>query len=111
MLFVTFTYAERLWNPCIKDLHTLHASSLNLRNQIEDLHIHIIELIQIDLVTCVRYYDHKTCCVRKLITKDHYFLAIYIIIEFQNRGNKHDHGLLWMKNAPMYEVHTNEKIE
>jgi len=31
--------------------------------------------------------------------------------EFQNCGNEHDHGLLWIKNAPMYVVHTNEEIE
>ncbi len=46
-----------------------------------------------------------------LLQKIIIFLDIYIVIEFQNRGNKHDHGLLWMKNAPMYEVDTNEKIE
>jgi hypothetical protein len=36
---------------------------------------------------------------------------IFFIIEFKNCGSKHDHGLLWIKNAPMYGVHTNEKIE
>jgi hypothetical protein len=42
-LFVTFTFAERLWDPFIKTLHTLHASKLNLPNKIEDLQsIHIV---------------------------------------------------------------------
>jgi hypothetical protein len=36
---------------------------------------------------------------------------IFFITEFQNCGSEHDHGLLWIKNAPMYRVHTNEKIE
>jgi hypothetical protein len=44
------------------------------------------------------------------------FIYIYnfyfiFVIEFQNRGSEHDHGLLWIKNAPMYGVHINEKIE
>ncbi len=42
------------------------------------------------------------------------FLGIYIYIfatKFQNHGNKYGHGLLWIKNAPMYGMHTNEEIE
>jgi hypothetical protein len=34
--FVTFTSTERLWDPLIKDLHTLHASKLNLPNKIKN---------------------------------------------------------------------------
>jgi hypothetical protein len=34
--FVTFTSDERLWDPFIKTLHTLHASKLNLPNKIKD---------------------------------------------------------------------------
>ncbi len=34
----------------------------------------------------------------------------FLVLEFQNSGNEHDHGLLWIKNAPMYGVHTNEEI-
>jgi hypothetical protein len=37
MFFVTFTYVERLWDPLIKALHTLHASRLNLPNKIKYL--------------------------------------------------------------------------
>jgi hypothetical protein len=44
--FVTFTFIERLWDPFIKALHTLHVSRLNLPNKIKNLQfIHIIELI------------------------------------------------------------------
>jgi hypothetical protein len=42
------------------------------------------------------------------------FLGIFLfffITKFQNCGSKHDHGLLWIKNAPMYGVHTNEEVE
>ncbi len=114
--FVTFTSAERLWDPFIKVLHTLHASKLNLPNKIEDLQpVHIAELIWIDLTTCARYYDHKTSCFHKLVTKYHYLFGyisdFFYVTKFQNCGSKHDHGLLWIKNAPMYGVQINEKIE
>jgi hypothetical protein len=32
-------------------------------------------------------------------------------MEFQNCGSEHDHGALWIKNALMYGMHTNEEIE
>jgi len=36
MLFVIFTFIERLWDFLIKVLHTLDASKLNLSNKLED---------------------------------------------------------------------------
>jgi len=75
--FVNFTSVERLWDPLIKVLHTLHVSRLNLPNKIKDLQsIHVPELKWIDLVTCARYYNHRTSCFRKLITKDYLFGCI-----------------------------------
>jgi hypothetical protein len=35
----------------------------------------------------------------------------FFVIEFQNCVSEHDHGLLWIKIAAMYGIHTNEKIE
>jgi len=68
-------------------------------------------LIWVDTITCARYYNHKTFYFHKLIAKNHHSIYIYIVIEFQNCGNEHDHGLLWINNAPMDGMHTNEKIE
>jgi len=46
MFLITFTFANRLWDPLIKVLHILHVSKLNLPNKIEDFQsIHIVELI------------------------------------------------------------------
>jgi hypothetical protein len=33
------------------------------------------------------------------------------VIEFQNHGNEHDHGLLCIKDAPIYGINRNEEIE
>jgi len=35
--FLSFTFDERLWDPLIKVLHTLHVSKLNLLNKIKNL--------------------------------------------------------------------------
>jgi uncharacterized protein YabN with tetrapyrrole methylase and pyrophosphatase domain len=49
------------------------------------------------------------------MTKDYYIFGhisnFYLVIKFQNCGSEHNHGLLWIKDAPMYGVHTNEEIE
>jgi hypothetical protein len=49
------------------------------------------------------------------MTKDHssfgHISNYYFVTEFQNHGNEHNHGLLWIKDALMYGMHTNEEIE
>jgi len=95
MFLIIFKSIERLWDALIKALHILHASKLNLLNKIKDLQsIYITKLIQIDPITCVKYYNHVTSCLCKLIAKDHYLLSIlliFFVIEFKNCGSEHDH--------------------
>jgi hypothetical protein len=49
------------------------------------------------------------------MTKNHYLFGhifnFYFITKFQNHRNEHDHGLLSIKDAYMYGMHTNEEIE
>jgi len=35
----------------------------------------------------------------------------FFVIEFQNCGSEHEHGLLWIKNAPIYGINTIEEIK
>jgi hypothetical protein len=35
----------------------------------------------------------------------------FFVTEFQNRGNEHDHTLLWIEGAPIYGVDNNSDIE
>ncbi len=103
--FIIFTSTKRLWDPFTKALHTLHVSKLNLPNKIKNLQFfHITKLIWIDHVTCVRYYDHKTSCLHKLITKNHslfgyIYIYFFFITKFLNCGNKHDHVLFMDKKC------------
>ncbi len=32
----------------------------------------------------------------------------FFVTKFQNHGSEHDHGLLWIKDAPIYGINTNE---
>jgi hypothetical protein len=73
-------------------------------------------LIWINLVTCAIYCNHKTFSSHKLIKKYYYPFGhiisnFYFVSEFENHENEHDDGLLWIKEAPMYGLHTNKKIE
>jgi hypothetical protein len=81
-LFVIFTFVERLWD---------------LLDKIKDLQfVHITKLIQINPITCARYYNHRTPYLCKLIAKNHflfgYILILFFIIEFQNHGSENDNG-------------------
>ncbi len=94
-------------------MHTLCAKKLNLLNEIENLQsIHITKLKCNDPITCARYYDHKTSYFRTLFNRNpSIFKQVYEffwVIKFQNRGSDHDHGLLWIKDAPIYGINTNE---
>jgi hypothetical protein len=68
-----------------------------------------------NLVTCARYCNYKTSSFCKLILKNHYFLRVisyvFFITKFQNCESEHNHELLWNKDAPMYGMNTNAKIE
>jgi hypothetical protein len=44
------------------------------------------------------------------MTKGHYFLGIFFIFILSLNSKIMDYGLLWIKGAPMYEMHTNEKL-
>jgi hypothetical protein len=66
------------------------------RNRRNEKHSEIIEdkdidsLIRADLVTCTRYYRN--------ITND------------LNRGSEHEHGFLWIEDAPIYGKHSDSEI-
>jgi hypothetical protein len=34
----------------------------------------------------------------------------YFVTEFQNRGSEHEHGLLWIEDAPIYGKDSDSEI-
>ena len=53
--------------------------------------------------------------IKQLLCHDETFFGkifdFYFITEFQNRGSVHEHGLLWIENAPIYGKNSNLEIE
>jgi hypothetical protein len=46
-------------------------------------------------------------------TKTHLFFGqvceFFLVTKFPNHDSEHDHGLLWIKDAPIHGINTNEK--
>ncbi len=75
----------------------------------------IYELVRGDLITCAWYYDHKMKCFHKLWQSiDTLFGQLqdyFFVTKLQARGSEHDHGFLWIKDAPIYGINNNDEIE
>ncbi len=53
---------------------------------------------------------------RSLCMKDNsifgaFILGFFFVTKFQSHENQHDHGLLWVTNAPLYGLDSNNAIE
>jgi hypothetical protein len=104
--FVTFTSAEHQWTPLVSTLTELY------KNRRKQKHTETLEdngidfLIRKDPVTCNRYYRHRINALKHLICHDETLFGkvvdYYFVTEFQNRGSEHEHGLLWVEDAPIY---------
>ena len=72
-------------------------------------------LIRNDPVTCVRYYRSRRDALHQLISHDHKYYGElndhFYVTEFQNQGSEHEHGLLWIKSAPIYGQNANIEVE
>jgi hypothetical protein len=73
------------------------------------------DLVKFDPVTCAHYYDHQMTTFCNLLKKVSSIFGevddFYYFKKFKNRRSEHDHGLLWVKNGPMYGVDSNKTIE
>jgi exonuclease III len=113
--FVTFTSAEHQWTPLVSTLIELYTNrgKQKCTQTLEDIDIDY--LIRKDPVTCTRYYRHRINALKHLICHDETFFGkvvdYYFVTEFQNRGSEHEHGLLWIEDAPIYGRDNNSEIE
>jgi hypothetical protein len=66
-------------------------------------------------ITCARYYGHKTSYLHTLFNKYpsifRKICEVFFVTEFQNCSSEHDHGLLWIKDAPIYGINTNKFLQ
>jgi hypothetical protein len=113
--FVTYTNAKIRWIALMSSLRMLNKKYIDIPKNFDKLEFkHMGDLVQYDLVTCTHYYDHHMAIFRNLLKNDSSIFGkvndFYFVIEFQNKGSEHDHGVLWIKDAPNYGVNNNETI-
>ena len=112
---VTFTSAEHCWDPLVAVVSDLHKNRKCKKetNTLENSNIDY--LIRKDPVTCTQYYRHRINSFRQLICHDETFFRkisdCFFVTEFHNRGNEHDHALLWIEGVPVYGADKNSKIQ
>jgi uncharacterized protein YjbK len=99
----------------LKELYISH-KKISTENQQELLNeLNITYLIKKDPTTCTHYYKHIINAMKLLICLDETFfgkvLDYFLVTEFQNRGNGHDHFMLWVNDAPICGKDTNTNIE
>ena len=108
--FVTFTCSEQHWEDLQITLKTLSTDKKFTKNS----SYNVQTLVRDDPVTCARYYAHRTRCLRQLLKQSsHTFGKLtdyYFVTELQSRGSEHDHALLWIKDAPLYNENNKTDI-
>lgn len=114
--FCSFSAAETKWVSVLKILHKTLFNKILTDEEIGNLTWEEkCDLIRKDPVTCARYFNHRfqvfLSHVLKGIThplgkiKDYFYR-----VEFQQRGSPHVHMLIWVENAPIFEVDSVEDI-
>ena len=75
----------------------------------------IDSIIKDNPITCACYYRNRISSLRNLICHENKYYGdveeCFFVTEFQNRGSKHDHALLWINNAPIFGKDIDCEIE
>jgi len=108
--FITLSAAETKWTELIQMLIKIHRNEDITEEEISNLSFEQVSMfIRSDPVTCMRNFEHRHRALRNQILKPEAgIFAPYLLqdffdrLEFQMRGSPHDHGLYWIKGAPLY---------
>ncbi|KAG2215281.1 hypothetical protein INT45_012703 [Circinella minor] len=116
-LFVTLSAAETQWPELLKILASIVDGQELTNDEIAQMHYNEkARLTQSDPVICVRYFDkHFRELLKTWKAVDGPFgkylpVHRYHRIEFQQRGSPHAHMLLWLRNAPRFDVDDDDAI-
>ena len=114
--FLSLSSADTRWTDLLKILQNLNEKMKNITGNIEDLTWEQkIKLIQSDPVTCSRYFDHRVQeFINTVLKSEHQPLGkvsdYFYRVEFQQRGSPHIHMIIWIENAPKFNVDSNEDL-
>ena len=114
--FCSFSAAETKWIPLLKCLNKLvNKQSLSDEEVNELTWEEKCILIKSDPVTCARYFEHRFQTFMINVMKNKLnpigeIVDFFYRVEFQQRGSPHVHMLIWIKDAPEYNVTNQEKV-
>lgn len=113
--FITLSPGERIWLELIQILYKYHHGKDLTLDEVAELDDDIItDLIRRDPVMCARYFQDKAECMMKTFQKTGGIFAEYEVddffvrVEFQMRGSPHVHILIYLKNAPKFDINKYE---
>ncbi|MCO5597546.1 hypothetical protein L7F22_051624 [Adiantum nelumboides] len=110
--FITFSCAEQRWKPLVDCLIKLNPHIL--QSDHSNTGAFIRTLVRSDPETTARYYVHRLKEIKTELKRDKHNLGklidYFFVIEFQQQGSQHDHGLLWIKDAPIFGVSLDDEI-
>ncbi len=77
---------------------------------------HKSKLIKADPVTCARFFDNRVQeFINNVLKSPHFPLGkvqdMFLRVEFQQRGSPHIHMMVWLKDAPKYELGNEKEIQ
>ena len=114
--FCSFSAPETSWTHLLKTLGRIVDKKEYTDDEIQQMTWEQkSHLIRKDPATCARNFDHMVqlliCDVLKSNVMSIGEIADYFYrVEFQQRGSPHIHGLFWVKEAPQYEISSDEEI-
>ena len=117
-LFLTLSAAETKWSELIVILTQVLENKVITLKEAENMSYEKkCDLIRNDPVTCVRYFEYRLKCLWEILSapcgplQGYELEDKYVRVEFQVRGSRHVHALLWLKNAPKYDKNNPESIK
>ena len=109
--FLTLSSAESRWPEIPKTIMKQN----NDNRQFEKLTKNDLNaILRSNPVTVARMFDHRVqVFLNKLFNNSDYIgrvLDYFYRVEFQTRGSAHIHCIIWIENAPKYEIDSNETV-
>ena len=115
-LWETKSAADTHWKELIRMLVLIAEHRIISDSEFDSMcHGDKCQYIRNDPVTCARYYDHRMRAFQNIMMKNcnemYGHVSDYMFCdESQCRGSLHRHGLIWIKDAPIYGVDRDEDV-
>ena len=114
--FMSLSAADTHWNDLLKCLSTLIDNKKLTDEEVLELDwSQKTRLVQCDPVTCVRYFDHRVhVFINNILRSPHEPIGkvtdYFYRVEFQQRGSPHIHMIVWIDQAPVFDVDNDEQV-